>query len=274
MKKLSKKDRIILAVAGVALAIALCCQGWYYWPWFGGKAVRFNSKLNVIISFDTIATDIPPEDLIIKNDTDLSCHDICRYFHDIALNSEFGLSSHKISKWEDPLLLYIGGNPSADDLAIIAEICEGLNNVPGFPGVTRVDDETSANVIYTFMDPTQYDHWERTLGIRGSLGLACVKVDEPGTRIIHVDIGIKNTDDRYSEGIFSKTTTIWEEFLQGTGLTNDTMLYSETLFYNGNYDVPKATNFDWIVLRILYLPQIQNGMTYFNCLPYIFTYLR
>ena len=273
-KLLSKKDKTLLLVAGIALAIALCCQGWFYWPWFGGNVIRFNTKLDAVLRFDATTTDIPREELFIENNTELSRHDICRYFRDIALNTEFGESSHAISKWESPLLLYIGGTPGNEELATLQEICDELNKIPGFPGVTRVDDEASANFIYTFMDADQYDKWERSHGILGSLGLTCVTFDEPGTRILHVDIGIKNTDDRYSEGVFSKTTTIWEEFIQGTGLLNDTLLYSETLFYNGAYDVPKATAFDWIVFRILYLPQIQNGMTYLNCLPYIYEYLR
>lgn len=274
MKKLSKKDRILLVVCGLIIVVITSYYGWFFWPWFGGKVVRFNPSLNTILSFETTPLDYPYEALLIENTTELNRHQICRYFRDITLKSEFGARTPVISKWETPILLYVGGNPSKEDLTIINEICNALNSLPGFPGIRQVDDEASANMIYSFLDDTAYDKWERPRGIQGSLGLAILTYDEPNTKIIHAECGIRNTDPRYAEGVFSRTTTIYEEFLQAMGPINDTLLYSETLFYNGDYDVPGPTAFDWIILRLLYLPQIQNGMTYMNCLPYIFQYLR
>jgi len=274
MKKLSKKDRILLVVCGLIIVVITSYYGWFFWPWFGGKVVSFNPSLNTILSFKATPLNDTCEELLIENTTELTRHQICRYFRDIVLKTEFGGHSHVISKWEEPIRLYIGGNPSKEDLTIINEICDALNSLPGFPGIQQVEDESSANMIYSFLDESVFDKWERRHGILGALGLVCFTYEEPGTKIIQAECGIRNTDPRYSEGVFSRTTTIWEEFLQALGPTNDTLLYTETLFYNGDYDVPKVTDFDWIILRLLYLPQIQNGMTYFNCIPYIYTYLR
>lgn len=269
MKKLSKKDRFILAIAGIAIAIALCCQGWYYWPWIGGNVDRWNPKLNVVNSFETKETSYSFDELAIPNNTGLNTHDICRYFRDIALRIEFGVKKYSISKWDEPIRLFILGNPDEEDLAIIQEICDGMNAVPGFPGISQVTNEEDANLIFGFYDDAEYNTFERHYGIKESHGLTIFTFDEPSQRITYVDVGIRNLSDRYE-----KTSVIWEEFFQAMGLKNDTLLYSETLFYNGQYNVSKATALDWVLFRILYLPPVQNDMLYYNCFFLILMYLQ
>lgn len=273
-KPLSKKDKTLLIIAGIAFAFALCCQGWYYWPWIRSHVSCYNPYLSSNVNYGSIPSNASCEEYYISNNTNLSSNEVCHFFRDIALKSEFGNHHPTISKWEKTLVIFIDGTPTTEDLSVVQEISDRLNAIPGFPGVIQTNNKEEANIIFGFYDNETFDRLERKKGIRGALGLAWFYLDDAGTEIIHADISIRNTDSRYDEGIYSKTTTIWEEFLQATGLPNDTLLYKETLFYNGEYDVPEATDFDWLVIRILYLPQIKSGMTYFDCLPIIYDYLR
>ncbi len=269
MKKLSKKDRIIVTIASIVLTIALSCQGWYYWPWFGGEVYRTNLRLTDFSSYQTTKTSFSSDDLFVENTTGLDKHQLCKLFRCIVINIEFGLPTRAIQKWEDPLRLFIDGTPSDEDLAIIEEICDTMNSTPGFPGISTVPSEEEANFVFHLLDDAEYDHWERTHLVKHSNGLTTFIFNDDRTLILSVDGGVRNSLDRYN-----KTSVIWEEMMQATGLKNDTIMYSETLFYNGAYNVSKATPFDILMLRLLYLPQIKPGMPYAHCLPYLFTFIR
>lgn len=268
MKKLSKKDRIILAVAGVALAIALCCQGWYYWPWFGGNIVRQNAKSTQLFIVEPYSINYPFDAICIENSSGLSKHFVCKLFGDIAVRTEYGNDNYSIRKWADPIRLFISGTPDKEDLSVIQEICDFLNDIPFFPGISIVDSEGNSNSVMNFFNDNEFNDWERHRGIRGAQGLACLFFSDKGD-IASAEIGIRNMEDRYT-----KTSVIWEELLQSTGLKNDTMLYQGTLFYNGDYNVPKATALDYVLLRLLYLPQLRSGMSYISCIPFVLYYLK
>ncbi|MCR5377014.1 MAG: DUF2927 domain-containing protein [Lachnospiraceae bacterium] len=269
MRKLSKKDRIKLAIAGIALAICLCCQGWYYWPWIGGNIVRLSPSAASTINRTPTISSYSYAELELVNTTELSRRKIGQIFHEVAFSIETGMSSGVIHKWSSPLYMFIDGSPSDEDYTVISEICEKMNAVPGFPGIYIVDTSDSANVFLHLYDDSEYDLWEKRYMLYGSKGLTVFDFNKETHGFNSIDVGIRNNQSRYD-----KTSVLWEEILQCGGFTNDTLRTRNTLFYQGTYNVPKATDLDWILFRLLYLPQIKPGMTFMNCLPYIYYFIR
>ena len=256
MKKLSKKDRIILAVAGVALAIALCCQGWYYWPWFGGRVVRIHNYWNHFEEISVSSDDIP----FITNHSPYSKHQVIKYFHDIALRMEDQPLVRTVRKWETPLCVYIIGTPDTEDRIVLNEIFKFLNDIPGFPGINEVNSLEDANVQLRFVD----EHMPK--GATGFFNI--LSIDEKGN-LAGIDIWIRNELTRYK-----KTSVLWEELLQATGPMNDSLLTADTLFYKGTEDILRASELDHTLLEMLYHPLVYSGMDFLQCFSVFLLYLR
>jgi len=270
MKQLRKKDRILVIVSLIIIVSIGSYYAWFFWPWFGGQRYSAESKLTDFSYYQTPEENTYSyDDLKLVNTTGLSKHFLLRCFQDIAIRIEFGVKTNRVQKWTVPVRLYLAGTPDETDLSIIGEICDLMNSIPGFPGIHRVDTEEEANFVFRLFDDADYDHWERGYLIKGSNGLTLYEFSEDRYRLVAVNSGVRNSLNREK-----KSAVIWEEMLQSMGMKNDTLLYRDTLFTNEDYDAPRATPFDVLLLRMLYLPQIQAGMPYMHCVPRILYYLQ
>lgn len=248
MKKLSKKDRILLVVCGLIIVVITSYYGWFFWPWFGGKVSRVHERDWLCFQDERL----PSEDLpIITNHSGYSRRETIRYFHDIALRMENQPVVRTIRKWNTPLCVYIIGAPDEEDRIVLDEIFHFLNDIPGFPGITEVSSLDEANVQIHFAD----EHMAK-----GATGLFNILSIDPEGNITSIDIWIRNDMNRYK-----KTSVLWEELLQATGPMNDSFLIADTLFYGGTEDIPRASELDRTILEMLYHPLIHSGMDYLQC---------
>ena len=255
-KPLSKKDKTLLLIAGIGLAIALCCQGWYYWPWFGGKVVRVKAcDWKPIEARHSDTNDLP----MITNHSSYSKHDVMRYFRDIALRREDNSRIHTIYKWNAAINLFIEGNPAEEDFPVINEVLEYLNSIPNFPGIHEVSSKETADIVLRFTDGNN----------GGATGYFVVLSSDENDNLTKINIYIRNSLTREK-----KNSVIWEEILQSTGVMNDSLLTSDTLFYGGKEDLPYPSELDRTLLEMLYHPLIQSGMSYLHCLPIFWEYLK
>lgn len=256
MKKLSKKDRIIVTIASIVLAIALSCQGWYYWPWFGGNVVRVQPY-----EWEKFETSSSPESKIpaIQNHSSYSKRRLVKLFRDIVIRMEYNHTVHTCRKWNTPISLYIGGDPSSEDLTVLQDACDFLNSIQGFPGITTVSSEEEANITILFTE-------EIMKGMNGCFEI--ISQDNSGN-ISEILIRIRNSLSREK-----KNSVIWEELLQSTGPMNDTLLTDDTLFYGGQGDIPRASELDRTLLEMLYHPLVKSDMNYLQCLSIFWLYLR
>jgi len=257
MKKLSKKDRILLVVCGLIIVVITSYYGWFFWPWFGGKVSRVHERDWLCFQDERL----PSEDLpIITNHSGYSRRETIRYFHDIALRMENQPLVRTIRKWNIPLCVFIIGTPDADDLVVLEEIFHFLNDIPGFPGIKRVFSLEAANVQLHFAD----EHMPK-----GATGLFNILSKDSDGNLTGVDVWIRNEMPRSK-----KTSVLWEELLQITGPMNDTSLTADTLFYAGTEDIPKASALDHCIIEMIYHPLIKSGMDYIQCLSIMWLYFQ
>ena len=255
-KPLSKRDKVLLIIAGIGLAIALCCQGWYFWPWIGGNVIR-GSAYNWEKCDELLVpiADAPS----ITNYSPYTKRQVIKYYHDIVLRREDQTNVHTCQKWAEPIRLFIGGEPDEADLATLREACAFLNSIPGFPGISEVSAKEEANITMLFTE-------EIMKGMNGTFNIR--STDDKGNTT-DVLIRIRNSLPREK-----KNSVIWEELLQSTGPMNDTLLTDDTLFYNGKTDIPRASELDRTLLEMLYHPEIKSGMDYIQSLAVFWTHMK
>ncbi|MBO4652141.1 MAG: DUF2927 domain-containing protein [Lachnospiraceae bacterium] len=191
-----------------------------------------------------------------------SIKDITDYFSDIALHTEYGTDTNCIHKWSAPILVYIKGSPTAQDLAVIQNIFRKMNSVKGFPSISETISDELANLVITFADDNEYRNITPANITDSTDGFASCWWQ--GASIFKAKIGIRTSISQNE-----RNSVIWEEIVQATGLQNDSYTYPDSLFYQGYNEVQEPTTLDWILFEILYHPAITAGMSEAECLNII-----
>lgn len=256
MKKLSKRDRILVIVCSLIIVVITSYYGWFFWPWVGGRVVRIHDHWDNYQKYSISSDEIP----YITNHSPYSKRQVIRYFHDIALRMEYEPLVKTIRKWESPLCVYVIGNPTPEDRSVLTDVFLFLNSIPGFPGITEVSSLDESNIQLHFKE----DH----MGETATGYFYILAYDEKGN-ISRADIRIKNSLPQSK-----KASVLWEELLQVTGPMNDTALTADTLFYAGREDIPRASQLDQTIIEMIYHPLIKSGMEYIHCLSTFMIYLR
>ena len=256
MKKLSKKDRILLVVCGLIIVVITSYYGWFFWPWFGGRVVS-PCKYDWTTLGTTTAD--ASDAFFITNHSSYSQHKVFRYFRDIVLRTESDHRVHTIRKWITPIGLFIDEGASEEDLLVIQSVCEYLNSIQGFPGIHEVSSEEAAGIALHFTSGNNF----------GSNGYFYVDSFDENDNITKIHIYVRDNLPREK-----KTSVLWEELLQSTGPMNDTKLTSDTLFYGGKEDLPGPSELDRTLLEMLYHPLIKSKMDYYQCLSIFLIYMK
>ena len=129
------------------------------------------------------------------------------YFAEIAFGSEYGDSSGRLCRWTDTVIYRVTGEPTEDDLELVAYLCEKLNGIEGFPGIKEAGVFDSPNFEIMFVPRSaiveEFSHATET----------CVGMSEyswnTGTYEI---IGARAAID--SAATEERNSTICEEFLE------------------------------------------------------------
>ena len=196
-----------------------------------------------------------------------STEKIIEYFKEIALGAEFGTSVAEIHKWTDPIVVFVAGTPTAEDINVLQSVFSALNSTHGFPGIRESRWEGEANLTIYFEAKAEYDQRKPSSLTGDTDGYAsCWWAD--GT-ISSAQIGIRS-DIRQQQ----RNSVIWEEIVQSMGLLNDSYIYPDSLFYQGYNEAQQPTTLDWLMLEILYHPSVRPGMNYDNCVAVIKTILE
>ncbi len=186
--------------------------------------------------------------------------EIIQYFQEIALNSEYGDQSkmNVVHKWTEPIRLCISGMSNKKDEALIATIAERMNSVAGFPGISLQSSNIHADLIVYFLDDETFDIHCSTYGISNVSGF--VRYTTKSNRISNGSIYIRSSISQEE-----RNSVIWEELVQATGLTNDSYMYTDSLFYNGRTMPQGPSEIDWLLFRLLYHPSLKLGMNANEC---------
>lgn len=204
-----------------------------------------------------VSTAQPHSELYIP---ELSVEDVIRYFNEVCLDAEFVDSGNPtlLQKWNEPIRYQINGNPTEEDLSRLSGFADQLNDVEGFPGMREATSAEAVNLQIYFCTEQEMlnllgDHFAGTDG--------GVTFWYNGANEIYLGAICCRTD--LSQWV--RNSVILEELYNGLGPVQDTWLRAESIIYAG-YSTPQMlTRIDWLLLKLLYHPQMRCGMTAAEC---------
>ncbi|MBO4767405.1 MAG: DUF2927 domain-containing protein [Lachnospiraceae bacterium] len=182
-----------------------------------------------------------------------SADTILSYFEDIVLSAEYGDNDHHIHKWTAKICVYVEGSPTSKDRSVMNEIFRKMNSVSGFPGIRLVTRQEDANLFVYFYNDEGYDRITPSTITDKTNGFATTWYSN--YVIYQAKIGI-----RTSMGQHERNSVLWEEFVQSTGMLNDSYAYPDSLFYQGYNEVQGPNRLDWLLFELLYHSDIRPGM--------------
>lgn len=161
---------------------------------------------------------------------------------------------NELVRWEEPLTVYVGGSPTKADREWMDRFFFELQaRVPLFPGITYVSDPASANVTYYFVKLNQMKDYISNY-VEGNWGYVSFWWND--YRLNRMEIGIATDVTNQKE----RNHLIMEEFINGTGLTNDHNRYADSIVYQPWTTVQEVSELDWIMLNMIYSPEAYAGM--------------
>lgn len=190
----------------------------------------------------------------------VSVEDVILYFDEVCLNAEFVNSGDPtlLQKWTDPIFYHIHGELTEADQAVLTAFADSLNTLPGFPGIYQSQDALLTNLSIFFCDQ-QYMlelMGDQFLGMDG--GVTFWYNDE---NVIFDAIICCRTDLTQQ----LRNSVILEEIYNGLGPIQDTSFREDSIIYSELSEPQQLTGIDWLLLKLLYHPDMKCGMTAAQC---------
>ncbi|MEM6894642.1 MAG: DUF2927 domain-containing protein [Bacteroidota bacterium] len=183
------------------------------------------------------------------------------YFKEVALGFENGNSSEITRKWNAPMNVFVGGNPSEANTLTLEQAVTDINQLAtdGF-SIEIVNDSLLANCYIFFgsgLEFTKIFPEEENNVNANTIGFFSVwwNSDIINEARIVINPELLNPTQQRS--------VILEEITQSTGLTNDSPLQPNSIFYetanNPGY-APEYADIDRELIRLLYHPKMTVGL--------------
>ena len=201
-------------------------------------------------------TEAPPSMLV----EGVSVEDAICYFSEVCLDAEIIHEGDPslLQKWTEPIQYTIFGSPTEEDLQILSAFFDWLNTVEGFPGIAEAAEEPHADLRIHFVEQAQIpvimgDGFQNTDGAvtfwyndNNAIydSVVCIRTD--------VDQSLRNS-------------VILEELYNGLGAVQDTTLRPDSIIYQDFSSPQWLSPVDELILRLLYHPDLQCGMTQAQC---------
>ena len=194
---------------------------------------------------------------------DVSAEDMVTYFNEVCLDAEFvnDGDASVLQRWESPIYYQVYGEPTDRDLQVLADMCQWLNSVDGFPGIYETTATWQENYSIYFCDQ---DELINRMG-DGYYGVDGAFTFWYSDNVIY-DCTVCIRTDLEQE---VRNSVILEELYNSLGPAQDTNLRQESIIYAG-YSIPQALHpIDEVILKLLYHPDLLVGMHSNDCEPVI-----
>lgn len=170
-----------------------------------------------------------------------------------GFSAEFGDSTGCLQRWEDPIVIRVYGEPTNEDLEQLDSFLMELSfRVPTLPPIRLTDDENEANVKMFFLPDSELPSVMPEY-IQGNRGFVyCYSQNSVFTS---ASIAIETSATSQIE----RSHVIREELVNGLGLLNDHLLYSDSVIYQG-YNNNMPTEMDYLMLNMAYSPLLWPGI--------------
>ena len=188
--------------------------------------------------------------------------DALLYFREVCLNAEYYDSGNPnlLQKWVSPITYDINGEPTDQDLAVIAAMEAQLNEIPRFPGFRAAEEWEYGRMQVWFCSEAEMGErmgdWAVQEALDGAVTFWYNDLDEITDAIICVRTDL----DQYL-----RNSVIQEEIYNGLGPIQDTVLRPDSLICQDYSMVQAMTEVDLLILKLLYHPDMKCGMTDAEC---------
>lgn len=189
----------------------------------------------------------------------LDVEDVIRYFNEVCLDAEFAISGDAsvLQKWTSPILYTVNGDPTVEDLSVLSAFTAWLNTIDGFPGIMEVDSPELANLQLHFCTRREMlDLMGRDYNDLDGAMTFWYNDNEIYDAIICVRTDLAQN---------VRNSVIQEEIYNVLGPAQDTDLRRDSMIYSGYSTPQELTEIDELILKLLYHPDLQCGMTADDC---------
>ncbi|MFH1512091.1 MAG: DUF2927 domain-containing protein [Bacillota bacterium] len=181
--------------------------------------------------------------------------EVMDYFAELVFDAEYGGgdTQNALKRWEQPIRVRVYGNPTEQDLATLNRHIDDLNQVENMPDIQLVNANENMQIFFVPLDDI-HNHIDGY--VEGNWGFfwGWWNGDWQMTDA-QIAIATDVTDQR------QRNHLILEEFTQALGIMQDSMQYPDSIFYGRWTEAQQLSPLDWTVVRMVYSPGIQAGMT-------------
>lgn len=203
----------------------------------------------------TVSTEPPHTQLYIPG---VPVEDMIRYFNEVALSIEYNNGPgdpNLIQKWKYPIYYHIEGDPTDQDIAILLGLFDELNAIYGFPGIYPADYRSQANLKISFLDRENFRlNFSDYINGEEADGAVQFWYYTDTNEIYEAEIGYR-TD--ISQEI--RNSVLLEEIINALGLS-DSELRSDSIVYQYGSSATALSREDWVIIQLLYHPDMACGM--------------
>lgn len=185
------------------------------------------------------------------------------YFEEVVLHMEYSDGTGNpslVQKWLEPIRYRIIGDPTEEDLAVLTDLFDQLNQVPGFPGIREAKESEMDNLTISFLDHEAfYAAFSDILNGEDAFGGVQFWYYTDTNEIYTANIGYRTDLDQST-----RSSILVEEIINMLGIS-DTEQRTDSIVYQYSDENTTLSEIDWLILKLLYNPAIQCGMDADSC---------
>ena len=211
-------------------------------------------------------TTVPPTTIPLHSEFFLEDHtleDLLIWWDEVVLQSEYSDGTgdpSRVQKWLFPILYSIEGEPTEEDLAVLEGFIQELNQIDGFPGITMAEGMQQPNLTLHFVGPDAfYDNFSEVVGGEDAWGAVQYWYYTDTNEIHTARIGYRTDIPQ-----LDRNSILLEEIINGLGIS-DTDLRPDSIVYQHSNANLSLSEVDWLILKLLYHPDIGCGMDRDSC---------
>lgn len=188
---------------------------------------------------------------------------VTAYFAEVVLDAEYSTGEGNINvvqKWTEPIHYMIFGEATQEDRDKLAKLFAQLNAVEGFPGFEAAPSPIAANLTLNFYNQEDFQtYFGRIVNYEDADGAVEYWYYNETNNIYNATIGYRTDIDQYT-----RNSVLLEEVINGLGIT-DTKLREDSITYQGFSQTQELSEMDWLIVRLLYHPDMRCGMNLEQC---------
>lgn len=184
---------------------------------------------------------------------------VLRDFNEIVHQMEYsdGTGDPTLAKkWLSPIRYSIHGAPTDEDLRVLEDFFSQLNEMEGFPGIYPAKEGEAADLTLSFLDHQEFwDSFSDAVDGEDALGATQFWYYTDTGEIHTARIGYRTDLDQTE-----RSSILLEEVVNTLGLS-DSLNRTDSIVYQYSNDNLSLSEVDWLILKLLYHPAIESGMT-------------